>query len=190
MARNSRNRIVLLLNSTYEVLGRIEMNRAILLLWAGKAYPFEVLSEDWLHGPPDADGKRFSMQIPVSIILKNYAHVDYADIAPMDDVMAGRMAILHRDGFVCSYCLAPASTIDHVYPQSKGGGNLWTNLVAACTDCNSLKADMTLEEFERKHGKKLLRQPFVPDSNKYAREQATIWDKISSGSVDIPEQLE
>ena len=36
---------------------------------------------------------------------------------------------------------APALTVDHVIPRSKGGGSGWDNIVAACAPCNRRKAD-------------------------------------------------
>lgn len=51
-----------------------------------------------------------------------------------------------RDGWVCGYCGSFGDTLDHIYPRSKGGGNTWDNLVTACSGCNSVKGDRTLEE--------------------------------------------
>ena len=53
-----------------------------------------------------------------------------------------RTYILARDGHTCQYCMAPATTVDHVNPVSKGGELLNPeNLVAACVSCNSKKQD-------------------------------------------------
>jgi 5-methylcytosine-specific restriction endonuclease McrA len=58
--------------------------------------------------------------------------------------------ILLRDFFRCGFCgcelNATNGTKDHIIPLSKGGGNTWNNLVAACRDCNNLKADKLLSE--------------------------------------------
>ena len=32
---------------------------------------------------------------------------------------------------------------DHIYPQSKGGKTVWTNIVSSCRACNRDKADKT-----------------------------------------------
>jgi 5-methylcytosine-specific restriction endonuclease McrA len=50
-----------------------------------------------------------------------------------------RARILRRDGYVCGYCLRPATTVDHIVPRALGGGDEDTNLVAACTRCQNRK---------------------------------------------------
>lgn len=48
----------------------------------------------------------------------------------------------------CRYCGRKASDVilnlDHVQPRSKGGKSTMENLVTACIDCNSGKADMVI----------------------------------------------
>jgi 5-methylcytosine-specific restriction endonuclease McrA len=61
--------------------------------------------------------------------------------------LSTRMAIYHRDGFVCVYCGATAEsgaklTLDHRMPVEAGGGNEPSNLVTACLSCNSAKCDL------------------------------------------------
>jgi 5-methylcytosine-specific restriction endonuclease McrA len=59
-----------------------------------------------------------------------------------------RRYILARDSYTCQYCSAPATTVDHVEPVSKGGDLLNTeNLVAACVSCNSRKQDKSARFF-------------------------------------------
>lgn len=57
-----------------------------------------------------------------------------------------KRGVLRRDHHRCAYCAGTADTVDHLMPQSRGGGNTWTNTVAACTRCNNLKADRTPRE--------------------------------------------
>jgi 5-methylcytosine-specific restriction endonuclease McrA len=47
----------------------------------------------------------------------------------------------------CFYCSTPSEGLDHITPQSKGGANNYTNVIGACSPCNSRKADRTLLEF-------------------------------------------
>ena len=57
-----------------------------------------------------------------------------------------RSGVLARDDRRCGYCAAPATTIDHVLPRSRGGRNTWQNTIAACYDCNQRKGDRTPAE--------------------------------------------
>jgi 5-methylcytosine-specific restriction endonuclease McrA len=51
-------------------------------------------------------------------------------------------------------------TRDHVIPISRGGGNKWENVVAACKRCNWLKDCQTPEEASMP----LLAVPFKPNT--------------------------
>lgn len=57
-----------------------------------------------------------------------------------------RFEILRRDGYACRYCGSRAPdvslTVDHVIPVALGGGDEPSNLVAACSGCNSGKASV------------------------------------------------
>jgi 5-methylcytosine-specific restriction endonuclease McrA len=54
---------------------------------------------------------------------------------------ANRLRVLKRDDYCCIYCGSPANTADHIVPVSKGGTHEESNLIAACTRCNSGKKD-------------------------------------------------
>lgn len=66
---------------------------------------------------------------------------------------AGYYELLERvyakSGGLCWYCGIDRCdrTIDHVVPISSGGTDDESNLVGACTLCNSLKGVRTVEEF-------------------------------------------
>jgi hypothetical protein len=68
-----------------------------------------------------------------------------------------------RDQWTCAYCgrLFPESklTRDHVIPVSRGGLDVWTNVVTACEHDNHKKDDMLLEEV----GMELLYVPYAPN---------------------------
>ena len=57
-----------------------------------------------------------------------------------------RAGVLARDGHRCGYCAGPATTVDHILPRSRGGGNTWTNTIAACGGCNQRKGSRTPSE--------------------------------------------
>lgn len=71
--------------------------------------------------------------------------------------------LFRRDNYRCMYCgkqcLHNHLTRDHIVPKSKGGKDIWENVVAACARCNHFKADRTPEEA----GMALLAIPFKPN---------------------------
>lgn len=72
-------------------------------------------------------------------------------------------AIYRRDRNVCAYCSEPYTrrelSLDHIHPESRGGRFTWMNLVTACRDCNSKKADRTPEEADMP----LAYIPYIPN---------------------------
>jgi 5-methylcytosine-specific restriction endonuclease McrA len=48
----------------------------------------------------------------------------------------------------CVYCGQLATSIDHVWPTSRGGPDIESNLVPACHSCNSRKNDRLLTEWD------------------------------------------
>lgn len=71
--------------------------------------------------------------------------------------------LFRRDRHMCAYCAKVLSDIkltrDHVIPRSKGGPDVWTNVVTACENCNHKKDDQLLDEC----GMKLLYVPYTPN---------------------------
>jgi 5-methylcytosine-specific restriction endonuclease McrA len=71
--------------------------------------------------------------------------------------------LFRRDQYTCMYCLQrlPASklTRDHLVPVSRGGQDVWTNVVTACAACNQQKDNRLLQEISMKlHG-----VPYTPN---------------------------
>jgi 5-methylcytosine-specific restriction endonuclease McrA len=59
-----------------------------------------------------------------------------------------RLAVLARDGFVCHYCGADATTADHIISIKAGGDPVaLDNLVACCVSCNSKKGSRSQGSF-------------------------------------------
>lgn len=58
-----------------------------------------------------------------------------------------RLAVLIRDGWKCQYCGEPCNAIDHVDPWSHSLDHSLDNLVAACTQCNSIASDKKFYTF-------------------------------------------
>jgi len=68
-----------------------------------------------------------------------------------------------RDRWTCAYCGKIFSelklTRDHIIPVSRGGKDIWTNVVTACEHDNHKKDDKLLEEV----GMELLYVPYTPN---------------------------
>ena len=124
----------LVLNATYEPLGVVSERRALILVLNQRAISIED-SETILHY---AGGQ---VTLPAVIRLVKFVRIPYRHSVPLS-----RRAIFARDSNRCVYCSAPATSIDHVIPRSRGGGHNWENVVSACHKCNHLKADKSLKE--------------------------------------------
>ena len=59
------------------------------------------------------------------------------------------MRIARKFNYCCAYCGEKPDRLDpdHVVPLSRGGSNSTTNLLPACSMCNSSKCAMTLAEW-------------------------------------------
>jgi 5-methylcytosine-specific restriction endonuclease McrA len=124
----------LVLNASYEPLCVVPIRRAVVLVLSEKAVVVEAGSE-FLHSA------LVSIPVPHVVRLSRYVRVPYRRQIPLT-----RRAVLARDGHRCVYCSVRADTIDHVVPRSRGGGNEWTNVVAACARCNHRKGSKLLAE--------------------------------------------
>ncbi|MEM8638795.1 MAG: HNH endonuclease [Cyanobacteria bacterium P01_G01_bin.54] len=138
---------VLVLNASYEPLNITSWRRAIVLLLKNKAEQLEYHTTEV--------STRFPK--PTVIRLRYYVRVPYKEI-PLT-----RRNILERDNHTCQYCAYRGDnlTLDHVIPRSRGGGESWDNLVAACVRCNVRKGSRTPEESQMP----LLSRPRRPHSS-------------------------
>lgn len=86
-----------------------------------------------------------------------------------------------RDRFTCAYCGKIFSeqrlTRDHIMPVSRGGKDVWMNVVTACEYDNHRKDDRLLEEV----GMELLYVPYTPNRAE---------DLILKGRKILPVQAE
>ncbi len=123
---------VLVLNASYEPLNITSWRRAVVLLLKGKAEQLEYNNTEIYTSFP----------LPTVIRLRYYVRVPYKEI-PLT-----RRNVLERDDQTCQYCSyrGDGLTLDHVVPRSRGGGDTWENLVAACVRCNVRKGNRTPEE--------------------------------------------
>ncbi len=162
---------VLLLNSDCEPLHITSWKRAVVLLIKGKAEYIEKLEgiENYI--------KIDEYYIPKTIKLT------YDVAVPELELPFSRENIFIRDEHTCQYCgrKFPSSelTLDHVYPKSRLGPDIWENIATCCKECNQKKADRTPKEA----GMKLIKRPSRPDdyllfeiSN--SKENREYWEKF------------
>jgi len=128
------NSTVLVLNSSFEPLNITSWKRAIVLLLKEKA---QVLSNRVIR-------LLSYIKLPVSRIASH---------------KPSKAMVYKRDENKCQYCGSTKHlTIDHVVPKSKGGSEDWTNLVVACSSCNTKKGDKLLSQTDMK----LIKHPKAP----------------------------
>ncbi|HEY2173952.1 MAG TPA: HNH endonuclease [Mycobacteriales bacterium] len=126
--------VTLLLNATYEPLCVVSSRRAVVLVLTAKA----VLVED---GDGVMHSVRQAVPLPAVVRLTRFVRVPYRATVPLT-----RKAVFARDGGRCAYCDAPATSLDHVVPKSRGGSHSWENVVASCRRCNHTKGDRAIAE--------------------------------------------
>lgn len=106
-------------------------------------------------------GEISTVSVPSIIAIKGLSKVKYRTPPLTNRNLFG------RDLHICGYCGEKFShdhlTRDHIVPVSKGGKNIWSNVITACKDCNGEKDDLLLEDW----GKQLLYVPYTPDRCEY-----------------------
>lgn len=163
---------VLLLNNECEPLHITSWKRAIVLLIKGKAEYVEKLEEveDFI-------------QIDDSYIPKTIK-LTYDVAVPELELPFSRENVFFRDEYTCQYCgrKFPSNelTLDHVFPKSRFGPDIWENIATCCKECNQKKADRTPKEA----GMKLLKRPDRPkdyklfELSKYNAADRECWEKF------------
>lgn len=124
---------VLVLNASYEPLHKVDLRHAIRMLVREVA----VVEE--------AEEGRTIGHFPLPRVLRL---VRYVTMRWRHGMRPGwsRKGLHLRDQGRCGYCGGPGHTIDHIRPQSRGGGDTWQNTVLACSRCNNRKGDRTPAE--------------------------------------------
>jgi len=124
----------LVLNATYEPLCVVSQRRAVVLILTDKAVIVE-------RGDGAVHSVSRVIDVPAVVRLSRFVRVPYRSQVPLT-----RKGVLARDNHRCAYCGAPATSLDHVVPKSRGGAHAWENVVAACGRCNHLKADRAVSD--------------------------------------------
>jgi 5-methylcytosine-specific restriction endonuclease McrA len=136
----------LVLNASEEPLCVVPGRRAVVLLLTAKAVSVA-------DGDAVLHAARQAVPVPAVLRLVRYVRVPYRATVPLT-----RRAVFARDDGRCVYCGAPATSLDHVVPRSRGGEHCWENVVSACGRCNHVKADRTIADL----GWRLRRPPVAP----------------------------
>ena len=133
----------LALNSSFEPLTMVPLRRALRLVIDGKAEVVEADLEALVRS------ERLAYPRPLVIRLTKFIHVPRRFRRQVTNTF-----LFARDDYTCQYCGRANSALrqresltrDHVVPLSRGGLNVWTNVVTACSGCNTRKADRLPEE--------------------------------------------
>jgi 5-methylcytosine-specific restriction endonuclease McrA len=189
---------VLVLNRSWAAVHISPVRRALTLLYVGAAravhprdyslYDFDnwvVLSQDGLGGRY-IHTTTTRIRVPEVILLSVFNGFVH------HEVRFSRQSVFERDKCVCQYCgrQFPKAqlTIDHVLPQSRGGGDTWENLVLACLECNIRKGNRTPDEA----GMPLLRRPHKPAwmphfGARIPHDQLAVWQRfVDTHEWNIP----
>lgn len=145
----------LALNASFEPLTMVPLKRALRLVIDGKA---EIVESDLGRR---VRSEHLALPRPVVIRLRKFVHVPRRFRRQVTNTF-----LFARDGYRCQYCgranyelrQREALTRDHVIPISRGGLNVWTNVVTACSSCNTRKANHLIDEC----GMHLLHVPVEP----------------------------
>lgn len=98
--------------------------------------------------------------------------------------------LFRRDHHTCLYCgkqyKESMLTRDHVKPLSRGGKDIWSNVVTACRRCNTHKGNHLLEQLSLK----LLAIPYVPNVAEYLvlRNRRILGDQMEFLKMQFSEQ--
>ena len=128
----------LALNASFEPLTMVPVRRALRLVIDRKA---EIV---------EADGsvvrsERMALPRPAVIRLVKFVHVPRRFRRQVTNTF-----LFARDSYRCQYCgrnqhelrYRECLTRDHLVPLSRGGANAWTNVVTACSTCNTRKGNL------------------------------------------------
>ena len=97
-------------------------------------------------GMSRASGRQSQIDLHPIIAARGQARAQALDPTPT----LTNAALFARDQYLCLYCGKQLSrqslTRHHVVPISRGGRDLWENVVAACFQCNSRKGGRTPQQ--------------------------------------------
>ncbi len=133
----------LALNASFEPLTLVPVRRALRLVIDGKAEIVEADEGRFFRS------ERVTVPRPAVIRLVRFVHVPRRFRRQVTNTF-----LFARDEYQCQFCGRRVDqlrtreylTRDHLIPLSRGGSNDWTNVLTACSTCNTRKGNKLLEE--------------------------------------------
>lgn len=130
----------IVLNNSYDFLSINNWFEAMRLVVRGRAVPLA-------NYETKIRAEKQEFDAPAVVMLKRHVNMGRRR---QPFTLPSHRNIWVREGGHCAYCnlalTLRTTTKDHVIPRSRGGEDSLKNVVAACGDCNSKKADKTLAE--------------------------------------------
>ena len=132
----------LALNASFEPLTMVPVRRALRLVIDGKA---EIVEAEGAT----VRSEHLALPRPAVIRLVKFVHVPRRFRRQVTNTF-----LFARDGYRCQFCGRAQQdlrhreclTRDHLIPLSRGGTNTWTNVLTACSSCNTRKGNLLPDE--------------------------------------------
>jgi len=169
--------MTLVISQGYLPVGTVTVQRAVQLYVDGKA--------EIERAHPTRRFRSMKLVVPAPRVLRLRAGVKLpARLFGAAPLGGSNQNLFDRDGRRCLYCGRSEAEVrraggrltrDHVMPVSRGGRDVWRNVVTACEPCNNLKADRTPEQA----GMPLLAEPRTP----------TTWELVRARHREVEELL-
>ena len=129
------------------------------IAWTAGAEAFSVLGG---YNRVSGERSRIVSNSIIEIKGRPLAGRGFGQVPPLNN-----RELFQRDRFLCAYCgtlvHGAKLTRDHVVPFSRGGRDVWMNVVTACRPCNERKSDRTPDQAHME----LRYLPYVPNRAEY-----------------------
>jgi hypothetical protein len=137
------------------------------------------------HGGTQSDGAESYLESSSIIAIRGGEGFNPAKLGK---VVLSNKALFGRDRHICAYCgnhfTSNNLSRDHIIPVSRGGDNVWMNVVTACKSCNSRKSNKTLKEANLE----LLYIPYEPNhyENMILQNRSILADQMDYLKTGLP----
>lgn len=145
----------LVLSKTWEADRVVTWQKAMSLLWSGRA---EIVEEH-----EDRYVRSVTVKFQMPSVIRFVSGMRHRN----GKIKFSRQNVYSRDKGLCQYCSTRVnrgdSTFDHVVPKSKGGLTTWENIVISCYKCNQKKGNKSCHEARMFPKNKPVRPTYLPD---------------------------